>query len=232
MASTAGILLEVFVNPLNLVAPRWPWLSVVFCSGLLAVGGASLLRRTPGAFSLLVAPIALAVIASAFKRYPLHGRLILELVPAFFLLLAEGTERIWQRDPFRLKLAYKSALVLVLAYPCLTSVAEAVNPTIRYFNRHGDLHDNMFLRYQPAQRIPRRVDRVGQAFQPDANWPRCPAVRLESLTYTERRLRGVHLKNRQVDPFAAVRGRLVGAEPDHGPVGRGRGVGQGRPRRR
>ena len=42
--------------------------------------------------AILVLPIVLAMVASAMKRYPLHGRLILELVPAFFLLIAQGTE--------------------------------------------------------------------------------------------------------------------------------------------
>ena len=56
-------------------------------------------RRVAGAASwpawaILVLPIALAMVASAMRRYPFHGRLILELVPAFFLLIAEGTERL------------------------------------------------------------------------------------------------------------------------------------------
>ena len=85
LAAAAGILLEIFVTPLEPGRPglalggrhasrrviaRWaPW---------------SLARRSWPAWAILVLPIALAMVASAMKRYPLHGRLILELVPAFF----------------------------------------------------------------------------------------------------------------------------------------------------
>lgn len=154
VAASAGILVEVLVNPLNLVIPGWPWLSVLICLPLLALGIASLARRFPAACSMLVLPIALAIIASAMKRYPFHGRLILELVPAFFLLLAAGTDCVWTRDPSRHKVAYAVVLTLLLAYPCVDAVQEAIDPTVRTYNRHGDLHDNVFIRYGPAGKNP------------------------------------------------------------------------------
>jgi hypothetical protein len=50
-------------------------------------------------------------------------------------------------DPTRRKLIYKTTLVVLLAYPCLTALKEVVEPTARTFNRHGDLHDNRFIKY-------------------------------------------------------------------------------------
>ena len=54
------------------------------------------------------------------EHYPFHGRLILELVPALFLLIAEGTEwiaRRWDRSRAQASSINWSCLVLI-AYPC------------------------------------------------------------------------------------------------------------------
>ncbi len=122
LAATAGILLEIFVTPLNLVAPIWPWAGVILPVSLWFLGAWSLARRSLSAWAILVVPIALAVVASAMKRYPLHGRLILELVPAFFLLIAEGTEMLRGREKGRIKLGYILALILLFTYPCGVAV--------------------------------------------------------------------------------------------------------------
>jgi len=81
-------------------------------------------------------------VAAALRKYPLHGRLMIELVPAFYVMIAEGTQRL------RTKLgrpAYVVVLVLLLAYPCLSTFYEAQARRERYFNAHGDLHDNRFV---------------------------------------------------------------------------------------
>ena len=145
LAAAAGILLEIFVTPLNLVAPVWPWAGVVVPVLLLLLGAWSLARRAWRDWAILVLPIALAIIASAMKRYPIHGRLILELVPAFFLLIADGTEwlRSWERG--RIKLVYALVLILLFTYPCLAAFQNAVSVPIRDFNIHGDLRKNIFM---------------------------------------------------------------------------------------
>ena len=89
----AALLLEVFVNPLNLLAPRGSQLGVVIPLILLVVGSFSLARRTSKTFVLLTLPIALAIAASVARHYPFHGRLMLELVPALFLLVAAAPRR-------------------------------------------------------------------------------------------------------------------------------------------
>jgi hypothetical protein len=143
----AGILLEVFVNPLNLVAPVLPWLGVIFPVLLVVTGGVALGRRSWATASTLILPILLGTVASAAQYYPLHGRLMLEFVPAFYVLAAEGSEAVRQWDGTRMKLIYKTILILLLAYPCLKGITEVVEPTHRSFNQHGDLHDNVFLKY-------------------------------------------------------------------------------------
>jgi len=137
-----GVLLEVFVNPLNLVAPIYPALGVALPVLLFLIGGFSLARRGPRVFLILSLPILLALLAAALKKYPLHGRLMIELVPAFYLMIAEGTQ--WLRSRLG-RPAYVVVLVLLLAYPCSSTFYEAKAHRARYFNAHGDLHDNRFV---------------------------------------------------------------------------------------
>jgi Dolichyl-phosphate-mannose-protein mannosyltransferase len=146
LSKACGILLEIFVNPLNLVAPIWPWAGVILPVSLMLLGVVSLARRSTAAWAILVLPIALAMVASALKRYPLHGRLILELVPAFLLLIAEGTEVVHRMDSGRTRLGYKAVLVLLLAFPCLAALYWAVENHPRDFNQHGDLQYNIFMK--------------------------------------------------------------------------------------
>ena len=145
LSAAGGILLEIFVTPLNLVAPVWPRAGVIVPVLLLLLGALSLARRSWRAWAILVLPIILAVAASAMKRYPFHGRLILELVPAFFLLIAQGTETVRGWEKGRIKLGYILVLVLLFAYPCLVAFENAASVPVRDFNRHGDLRKNLFI---------------------------------------------------------------------------------------
>src|SRR5262249_38328913 len=125
LAESAGILLETFVNPLNLTTPVWPWIGVFLALVLLVIGGASLARRSWPHWTILIVPITLAVVAAGLKRYPFHGRLILELVPAFFLLIAEGTEwlRAWETRWTRR--VYILVLVFLVGFPALGAFQQA-----------------------------------------------------------------------------------------------------------
>ena len=145
LSKAIGILLEIFVNPLNLVVPVWPRAGVVLPLVFVLIGGVSLAHRSGVAFLMLVLPIVFAVVASALKKYPLHGRLMLELVPAFFLLIAEGTEWLRRQDWSWSRLSYKAVLALLLAYPCLSAFYHAASVRPRDFNPHGDLHKNVFI---------------------------------------------------------------------------------------
>lgn len=139
---TMGILLEVFVNPLNMVEPLW--VGVLLPLLLVFTGGATLARRSWRAWTVLVLPIILAMIASSIHLYPFHGRLILVLAPAFFVMIALGMERLTGE---RGGLGYKILLVVVLGYPCLMGVYQPVFEPARNHNQHGDLHRNLFLSY-------------------------------------------------------------------------------------
>jgi hypothetical protein len=104
-----------------------------------------LARRSRAACALLVLPIILAMTASAMERYPFHGRLILELVPAFFVLIAEGAESVrgWERS--RVKPGFIVVLFLLFTYPCLAALSNVASVRERYFNPHGDIRKNLFI---------------------------------------------------------------------------------------
>jgi uncharacterized membrane protein len=149
---TAGILLEVFVNPLNMV--HRDWAGVLLPLLVLLVGTASLARRSWRTWIILVVPVFLAVFASSIRRYPFHGRLILELVPAFYLVIALGAERLRDDTSGLSRLGAKVLLIALLAYPCLAGVCQVALRPGRPHNQHGDLHNNLFLYYDPRLPIP------------------------------------------------------------------------------
>jgi len=139
-----GILLDVFVNPLNMVAPIFSGALVVVPVAILLIGFCSLAHRSPALLSLFVLPLVLAIVASALRKYPFHGRLILELVPPFFLLFGEGTEWIRLKTLGRPWIS-RTALILLLAYPLLSGFFEGLSRSSRDFDSHGDLRHNLFL---------------------------------------------------------------------------------------
>jgi hypothetical protein len=140
-----GILLEVFVNPLNMVHPRW--VGVILPLLTLLIGVYALARRSWSAWIVLVVPILLAMLASSIRRYPFHGRLILELVPALFLLIALGADRLGEATAGLGKLGFATVLIVLLGFPCLMGVNQVVFRFARDHSRHGDLRRNVFLQY-------------------------------------------------------------------------------------
>ncbi len=142
LARAAGLLLETFVTPLNLVPNLLPYAFALFAAFLGALGAGRIARKDPAALAILLAPAALALGAAAARRYPFHGRLILWLAPAFFALIAQGLAEVrWRRG--RAWLAF--CLVLMLTYPVLDALHQAAPPLARDFNPHGDLRRNRFI---------------------------------------------------------------------------------------
>jgi hypothetical protein len=141
----AGLVLEIFVNPLNMLTPGRTRLGIILPMILLVLGGLSLARRSPRVFLLLVTPIGLAIVASVYRHYPFHGRLVLGIVPALLLLIAEGTEWFARHFRGRSQIVYKMVLLVLIAYPCCDGFYYAVTKRLRDFNAHGDLHRNVFI---------------------------------------------------------------------------------------
>ncbi len=145
LSKTANLLLEVFVNPLNLLCPDGVQLGVILPLGLFLLGIPALTRRSWRVWVLLSGPIAMAMAASAARRYPFHGRLILELTPAFFLTIAAGTEAVARRFPGAGSLVYRTVLIVLLTFPTWDALSNCTSRRIRPFQIHGDLHETVFI---------------------------------------------------------------------------------------
>jgi hypothetical protein len=142
LLTTGGLVLEIFVNPLYLVPWSLPVYVVVLPVVLWFLGAFSLGRRHLEFFLFLVLPIVLALCAAAARKYPFHGRLLIELVPAFYLMIAEGAD--WLRVRLG-RPVFVAVLILMLTYPSLSTIWESSGIRYRDFNIHGDLHRNRFM---------------------------------------------------------------------------------------
>lgn len=97
--------LEIFRDPLGVTDDVYRAVSLVHpLAGLTAfVLGVVALRRRRTELGLLLLPLAFVMLASALRVYPLggafanSGRVILFLVPGFFLLMAQGVDWLWSR---------------------------------------------------------------------------------------------------------------------------------------
>lgn len=68
----------------------WPAPLALAAALLVAAGAYAMLRRDATRAGLILAPAAVALVASALERYPFGGRFVLFLMPALVILLAEG----------------------------------------------------------------------------------------------------------------------------------------------
>jgi hypothetical protein len=181
-------LLDVFVNPLDLVVPAggmaalvtsfrpdWsdlsqrmvvpalPWISVVPPIIYLTLGGTELLRRRATAAQILILPIMLAILASGLRKYPFHGRIILFLAPALLLLIANGVDLMATKTGRRW--VFPTLSTLLLLHPCL-STTYGVNSMHQResFLSHGDLRIDVFCSTpdnEPEKFFKRGVPRRG-----------------------------------------------------------------------
>jgi hypothetical protein len=88
-------LVNVFNNPAGIVTPLGVLPTAFLAAGLFVIGCVSLaITRRVDRLYLLIAPFLFALAASGMHQYPFHGRLILFLVPAVHLLVAEGAATI------------------------------------------------------------------------------------------------------------------------------------------
>jgi hypothetical protein len=134
-------LLYVFVNPLDYYWPFGYLLSTLPALGCFAVGVASLWKRDRILLGMLLAPVGFTLLATQLHLYPFHGRLILFLVPAFILTIAEGAGRIAAH--FDRRAARAVVVGSVLFFPTLRAAYHLETPRQRDdFNERGDRRPN------------------------------------------------------------------------------------------
>ncbi len=104
---------NVFIAPCGLESRIHPVPTALLASGLFAIGVTSfILQGKRGALIALLVPILLAMLASALRRYPFHGRLLVYLIPPFVLLMAEGVAELARWCALAVRIMLESTLSL------------------------------------------------------------------------------------------------------------------------
>lgn len=124
-----------------------------FSSICLIIGLITFWRNNKKMFFIIVAPILVTLLASAFHKYPLFERFILFLIPLIILLIAEGTEWIKQK-------ASKISPILGIMVICLLFykplyftkenftnpiTQEEVKPVLKYLKEHLKVNDVIYI---------------------------------------------------------------------------------------
>lgn len=124
---------------------------------LWIVGAISLGRRRPGWLYLLTAPLAFTLAASALHQYPFHGRLLIFLVPAVQMLVAEGGAVLARPGGRPLAVAFGAFLLFQPVEDALWyRFIQAINHDA--YDSHGDLRPDLldYLDHAGSRRVERQ----------------------------------------------------------------------------
>jgi hypothetical protein len=157
-------LINVFDSPSGIVTPLGVLPSAFLALGLFVIGAVVLGMSWPGGLYLLESPALFALLASALRQYPFHGRLVLFLAPVVHLLVAEGAANVatsgarlarglsarlpdWKAARFVLT-GIAALFVVAPAFLLVQPAAEVVGHYAfmkrhRPFDSHGDLRNDL-----------------------------------------------------------------------------------------
>jgi hypothetical protein len=114
------------------------------------VGGVAVFRFDRRLLITWVAPVGLALLAAVARVYPFEGRLVLFVVPALYLLVAEGAEEVRLRTQPGVLVA--AALVtLLLFHPLGASFDGLVHP--RYFEQIEPVLEHVSAARRPGDAV-------------------------------------------------------------------------------
>lgn len=119
------------------------------------VGAGGLLREGRVPALLLLAPLPVAVLASALRAYPLYGRPIAFLIPGLLLLVAVGADGIRRATAASLPLVGPVLMALLLVHPLVLAGHQLVTPpereelapVVRYLQDHRQEGDLVYVYY-------------------------------------------------------------------------------------
>lgn len=122
------------------------------------IGCISMFSRRKERFLILVLPAFLALLASAFHKYPFSGRLLLFFAPSLLLLIAEGAEKIRDRTKHNWPIMGIVLVGLLFLHPVLSAgyylirprTMEEIKPVMNYVRIHRQDGDALYL-YRYAQ---------------------------------------------------------------------------------
>lgn len=118
----------------------------------LFIGISTLFKKNAGVTVVIVLPFVFTVVGSWFGIYPLFGRFLLFLVPAFLLAVAEGATRLFNSVTHQSKATAVLAISLLFIPPCDLLKVSDFKVTLR----RTEIRD--VLQYVSSQRLPK--DRI------------------------------------------------------------------------
>jgi hypothetical protein len=148
---------NLFDSPSDVRMPVGMIATALVAMALWIIGAVSLGRRRPGWLYLLAAPLAFTLAASALRQYPFHGRLLIFLVPAVQMLVAEGTAVLARPGGRPLAVAFGAFL---LFQPAADAVWHRLIDPLHHdvFDSHGDLRNDLLDYLERPE--PRRAGRL------------------------------------------------------------------------
>ncbi|MFH0878531.1 MAG: hypothetical protein V2A34_02350, partial [Lentisphaerota bacterium] len=104
---------------------------------------------------MLLLPIVLAGLASGLHKYPFDGRLLLFIVPALMILVAEGIAFLWESSPGPGRMAAVLLAMLLVVPAVFFDVGNVIKPrphteirpVVQYLNQHWRPGDTLYLYY-------------------------------------------------------------------------------------
>jgi len=121
-------------------------------------GGVSLFEENKEWFFCLLGPIFTALLVSGFQLYPFTSRLLLFVVPCFYIFIGHGLSFIWEKLQHISKMIYVILLFLLLMHPVYFAthqlitmkpnkavVRENIKPVINYLKEHKRQGDLVYL---------------------------------------------------------------------------------------
>lgn len=136
--------LDLFTHPLGLQAAGLA--GVVFL-----VGAAHFWRERRQDLFILLTPVAVTALASAFGLYPFAGRVLIFLIPPLSIPLAEGLWRAYAATASRVPVLGPAAALLLLGPPTLDTLArvplasEEIEDAMVYVRDHWREGDRIYL---------------------------------------------------------------------------------------
>lgn len=147
---------KIFENPVGL---HFAEIATV----MFIIGCASMFSKNKQWFFLLLAPILITLIVSGFHLYPFINRLILFIVPAVLLFIAEGAETIVNKTRHNFPAIGIILLCLLLSPPILDAgyilttqntyryrPVEDIKPVMNYIRKHKNDGDILYLYYSSS----------------------------------------------------------------------------------
>jgi hypothetical protein len=158
-----------------------------------AIGLVALLRSRPRLWLVLVIPPAVAIVASAFQRYPLAGRTVLFTLPAVALFLGAGAYTLGRwRSPLGRPAAAAAlvALAAIAVLPTLHAVRtrsdEEMKPVLGYLGAHHRAGDALVVSSSAQYALAYYHLCDCSAFDPATAWPLSTTTRAGAAAIVSR----------------------------------------------